>query len=151
MVQQQEFIDLQLLMTPQEHLLTGGTLENDPEEERGWYIPVGVQKGTISIKQATDARKRLGVIKTGLGRSLKLSNNVLAIGCQDLDPITGETVADPIVLGIYNANEERKYREVEGRDLTRELYKIFRESGMELHLRGESVREREGRPPGPEM
>lgn len=151
MAQQQEFIDPQLLMTPQEHLLTGGTLENDPEEERGWHIPVGVQKGRISIQQAADARRRLGVFRTGLGRSLKLPNNVLAIGYQDLDLITGETVADPTVLGIYNVNEEKKYREVVGRDLTRELYEIFRKSGMELHLREQSaVREVEG-PRGPEM
>lgn len=142
-----------LLWTPQEHLLVGSTgligeeeLTRDPQK---WYIPEGVQMGAISLPEAIRERTRLGSLRSGpVGGALGLSQPV-AIKFQDLSPETSQTEADPIALGVWN-EQEGVVKPIEGRDLTRELYELQIRNGEELHLRGESIGEREGSS-GPEM
>lgn len=135
------------LMTPQEHLLCGSTLdfEPTPEEEGKWYIPFGVVEGVISLEQAIKGRKDLGELRSGSLAGLLGFHGYqqLIISLADLDEQTGKTLKDPEVLGIGYSGEKGT-RPVPGRDLTTELYEKFRKAGIDLHLRSaQNDKERE--------
>ncbi|MBI2337743.1 hypothetical protein HYU95_01025 [Candidatus Daviesbacteria bacterium] len=105
--------------TYQEITLQGGTL-NEEEKPSNPYIPLGVARGTLSIEEAQKLRKETGHFSSiPLQGALELPFDEIAVSYEDLDPVTGETIADPKVLGILN-RLGKEIIPVAGRDLNTE-------------------------------
>ncbi|MBI1919213.1 hypothetical protein HYS29_01350 [Candidatus Microgenomates bacterium] len=150
---------LSLLLTPQEHRIFGdqGLWQNPKGDE--WYIPevvlfAPIKRGEV-IKSANQARSERGFFKCRVGNLVGFPGAQLAISFQQLDKKTGQTFEDPIVLGVCN-NSERGYSEIEGRNLTEELFNAFNAFGEEdedynLHLRERPTAREIERSKGPEM
>lgn len=133
------------LLTPQEHIMLGGTPAVDPKNDEEWYIPSGVLMKKLSIKQAMERRKELGHLESSLMASvIGIKGQILSFKLQDLDPKTGKTLEDPKILGFWD-DKNKVVRKVEDRDLTRELFDKLLNGGIGLKLRPNTVEGKEGK------
>lgn len=132
----------QYLRTPTEELLGVGTLRIEPKNEQEWHMPQGLLMGRYTVDEIRGARqkKKHRLIGAGILWQLGLPDEKLVMPFEELDS-TGQTVKDPIIAGLWDEGKGEVIA-VEGRDLTREIYKLFAEYGIDLHLR--SSRQAEG-------
>lgn len=138
-------IAIQDFRTAQEHWFAGSTPEVEPLEEADWYIPQGVLKGVLAIEEAIKLRKVAGHFESGiLSAILRLTGGMpISVGFSDINKETGMTLRDPEIIGLWDKNK-REIVKIEGRDLTKEAYNIFRKLETDLHLR-ESTTTKEGK------
>lgn len=125
-------------LTPQEHLFVGSTPEVEPKKDNEWHIPELVTLGRIGIDEANRKREDIFHIKTSImAATLGFENKSLIIKLQGLDPETGQTVADPEVIGIWDDNKRQMAEiETDNLDLTKKLFdKLHTYSETDYHLR----------------
>lgn len=90
------------IQTYQEITLQGGTL-NEEEKPSNPYIPLGVAKGILSIEEARKLREGAGHFSSiPLQGPLGYPLEEIAISYEDLDPVTGEAVRDPRIIGFFD-------------------------------------------------
>lgn len=118
-------------LTPQEKLIMGGSVDPVVKGD-DWYIPQALSQG-MSIEEVSKIRKELKLMPSIVGYSI--GEKLVAIDLKDIDPKTGKTIEDPEILGTWDNNTEEINNKDLGHDLTRELYRVFQEAGMDLHLR----------------
>lgn len=122
------------LLTPQENLLLGGIPMVEPEKESDWHIPECVAREGVSIRVASRRRMDLGHMETSImAMALGIEKKSLIMGLQELDPKTGQTIADPKIIGIWDDTQKEIIED--NRDLTKKLFDKLREDGIDLHLR----------------
>lgn len=122
------------LLTAQERWFVGNTPEYFPQKENEWYIPQGVLKGVLTIREAIEKRTTMHYESFMLAMVLGFKDKSLSIGFAEIDGETGQTVNDPKIIGLWDKDKE-KVVEVPGRDLTKEAYDKFKELKTDLHLR----------------
>lgn len=128
-------VSLEQLLTPQEHVFSGGTSSEELRRNVKWHTPEAVSLGKIDIKSAHGIRQMAGWYEGGM-LGVILGRDGVAIRLSELDLITGETIGDP-KIGVL---DEKTGEYLENEELTERLHKIFKESGMELRLRDEIAR-----------
>lgn len=128
-------IDVEDLQTAQEYWLIGSTPEVRPSEERDWYIPQGVLRGVLTIEDAIKLRKAVGHFESGmLSTILGFRDRPISVGFSDINRETNMTLNDPKIIGLWD-EDKLAIVKTEGRDLTQEVYRKFRELKVNLHLR----------------
>ncbi len=126
-------INQQDFLTAQELWFTGGTPDITPKEEKDWYIPQGILRGVLTVKEAIERRTTMHYESFMLSIVLGFSDQSLSMGFAEIDAETRQTVNDPKIIGLWN-KKKKKVIEIPGRDLTREAYDIF-QGKTDLHLR----------------
>lgn len=114
-------------LTPQEHLIVASSAPFQTEPPK-IYIPLTILEApeiphvrAALIINARKIRHVLRVYRSGIVGSSIGIDDVLTFSLEDLDPVTGQTLRDPGVLGIWD-DKTRTVREVRGRDLNGEFY-----------------------------
>ena len=124
------------MLTGQEQRLAGGTVF---ETDVFWHAPEGVVKGEYSIEEAASARAEGGGIRsTIIRRSDDETRTFIRVNVPlaPLDPITGKTISDPEVSGVYEVWSELGEPTVVDLTevLTEEMYTI-RGGDLAMHRR----------------
>lgn len=128
------------LLTPFERLMIGGTTskvyedEKQPEDWR-WHTPI-VLLGQNELPEDRPSIEEINLIRAAMkfnvsaGLSLlgegtmndpALKFKSLAFSLEPIDPVTGNTLNDPKILGVYDP-EKDEVIPIDGRDLNREFY-----------------------------
>lgn len=129
-------INIQDIQTAQEQWFIGSTSEVELLEEKDWYIPQGVLKEILTIDETIEQRKAVDHFESRmLARILYFGDDsLISVGFSDIDKKTGMTYDDPKILGLWD-KEKGEIVEIKNRDLTQEVYDLFKKSGEDLHLR----------------
>ena len=129
-------IPLSYLLTPQEQFFMGGSPGDSPEP----YIPIGVfgfhwdPESRFPLNEIARERERLRSFQSNpAGSALGLGGSAV-VSLSGLDT-NGRTLIDPKILG-YMDPESEELVIVSDRDLTREFVAKYKESGIEIPMRG---------------
>lgn len=130
-----------LVLTAQERVILGATPPTDTElgTPADWYRPQGVLKQELSLEEVIDRRRELGdYITSAIMESVLGVGKPIVLELAKIDPETGQTLEDPKIIGLWDKETKTVIKPDEGSRLTREVYKVFRASGYDLHLRSQS-------------
>lgn len=133
-----EFIYEYWLITAQEHLVKGSSPHIDPQNEEDWYKPQGLLNSQYPLEALIAGRKELGILRSSPhGYAIGRKKSVV-ISLEDIDPESGQTLKDPLIIGLWDEKKKKVVNEKEGPILTEQLYEILIKKGENLHLRPQS-------------
>lgn len=134
----------QRVLTAQELLFIGSSVEHTPHTTEEWYIPQAILDRELDPVDVKAKREELGPIRSVMyPQLLGIKKGPV---CIELAPINskGKTDYDPRIEGVWDG-KIKKIVKVKDRDLTKEILAMFSESKRrELHLRPSIHREKEG-------
>lgn len=127
---------LDLIRTAKEKLITGGSPERTENfSQDDWDTPLGILEGKLTIKEVDDMRNKIGHIEDGpLGAALGFVDKSACISLSELDENTGVAKENPRIIGLWDMDKNEIIK-VEGRDLTQEVYKMYKDAEVDLHLK----------------
>jgi hypothetical protein len=131
------------ILTPQEHIWMGSSPGFTPIKNEEWYIPDGVLRGKITLKEAIEERKGISyteIMIDPLGIITHGSSEAMAMSLEDIDERSGQTKDDPKILGIIDDDSINPQPMInatgEVRDLTKEIVELYAKRGLEKDTRG---------------
>lgn len=130
----------QRIYTAQELLIGGGSVVHPPQTEEEWRIPQAILDGDDPV-DVREARVRHGHIRSAMySQIFGIKEGPI---CIELAPIDsrGKTVHIPRIIGV-EVKTRNKTKIVKKswnlEDLNKRLFRMFKDAGIDLHLREEA-------------